>query len=125
MTFRNLTLTSSLICFVLTGIWVLAPQHLLAIWGVDFSQSTGLVAIRGAALFLGLGVMLYRVQLFTASPTRNALVSGFVAACAALAFLGIFEISKSHAGSGIVLAILVETVLAIAFLSVERIDVRS
>ena len=120
MTFRFLTSATALICFVLAGVWAFAPQQMLAIWDVGYSQSTGLVSRRAAALFLGLGVMLFLARHSLPSQTRTAISFGTVVACSALATLGLFEMAMGRAGSGIVSAVGVEALLALSFLWIER-----
>jgi len=55
--FRSLAILAALVCFLLALVWGLAPDLLLALWGVPYSYPAGLVSRRGAALFLGVGVM--------------------------------------------------------------------
>ena len=120
MNFRNLATLSALVCFALTLTWALAPELLLAIWGIEFSYPVGLVGRRGAALFAGIGVMFFMARNAEPSTARSALVSGFIVGCVALAALGIFELASGHAGPGILSAVLVEIALAAAFLYVAR-----
>ena len=79
-----------------------------------------LVARRGGALFLGLGVMLWLARDAQSSPAREAMAVGFAASCAVLAALGICEFAAGHAGVGIWLAIAVEVPLAAGFFIVRR-----
>ena len=81
MNFKNIATVSALICFALALIWTLAPNVLLAMWGVDFSYSVGLVGRRGAALFAAIGIMLFAARNAEPSSARSALVSGFVFGC--------------------------------------------
>lgn len=120
MNFKNLATVSAFICFALALIWTLVPNVLLAMWGIDFSYSAGLVGRRGAALFAAIGIMFFTARNAEPSSARSALVSGFVFCCFALAALGTFELSSGHAGLGILSAILVEVALALAFIFVAR-----
>ena len=120
MNFKNIATVSALICFALALIWTLTPNVLLAMWGVDFSYSAGLVGRRGAALFAAIGIMFFAARNAKPSSARSALVSGFVFGCFALAALGVFELATGHAGLGILSAVLVEVALALAFLFVAR-----
>ena len=114
--FQYLATAAAIICFALAIVWLLAPQLLLSLWGVAYSHSVGLVSRRGAALFLGIGIMLFLARNAEPSPSRTALSAGFIVGCLALASLGVFELVKKRAGIGILSAVLVEVVLAIAFL---------
>ena len=97
--------------------WSLAPQVLLSLWTVDFSEPVGLMCRRTAALFAGVGVMLFQVRHAAPSPVRSAVATGFIVACTLLAFLGITELVMGHAGPGILLAVAIEIALAFAFWS--------
>ena len=125
MNFRNLAILSSLVCFALAVTWILAPSILLAVWEVEFSYSAGLVGRRGAALFAGIGVMFFCARNAEPSSARSALISGFIVGCVALAALGTFELATGHAGLGILSAVLVEVVLALAFLYIARTQERA
>jgi hypothetical protein len=121
MNFRNLAIISAFLCFALAAAWMLAPEILLSLWGVEFSSATGLVSRRAAALFAGFCVMFICIRNAEPSPSRSGLVSGFVVACLLLAALGVFELATGHAGIGILSAVITEVVLALAFLSVGRV----
>lgn len=120
MNFRTLATITALGCFLLAGIWACAPELLLAMWGVEFSYSAGLVSRRGAALFAGVGVMFFCARNSEHSLARSAIISGFVVACLALAAFGTYELATGHAGPGILSALFVEITLAAAFLYVAR-----
>ena len=114
--FHTLATVASVICVGLTVIWLMAPKRLLAMWSVSYTSDVGLVSRRGAALFLGMGIMFFLARNAELSPSRVALSAGFIVACLALALLGIFELTTIRAGIGILSAVLVEFSLAAAFL---------
>ena len=120
LTFRSLAILSALVFFSLALTWMFAPNVMLSHWGVDFSYSAGLMARRGAALYAGIGVMLFSARNAGPSPARSALVTGFVVACLILATLGVFELATGHAGFGISVAVLIEIALTLASLYVAR-----
>jgi hypothetical protein len=113
--FDLLALLSALICLVLALVWSLAPQVLLSLWTVGFSEPVGLVCRRTAALFAGIGVMLFQLRHAAPSPVRSAVTTGLISACSLLALLGITELFLGHAGPGILLAVAVEIALALGF----------
>lgn len=113
--FEHLALLSSLVCIALALVWSLAPQFLLTLWAVDFSAPVALVGRRGAALFAGIGVMLFQLRHAAPSPVRAAVANGVVVACSLLAFLGITEFVLGHAGPGILLAVAIEISLSLGF----------
>jgi uncharacterized membrane protein len=59
-----------------------------------------------------------------ASVTRYAIAVGFSASCAALVALGTYEYVAGHAGSGLLMAVAVEAVLALTFAVVRYADRR-
>ena len=120
LSFRIVAIIASAICFALALIWMLFPQLLLWIWQIDGPEPALLVARRGGALFLGLGTMLLLARDAGPSPARSAIASGLALGCAALAALGVYELVAGHAGLGIVLAIIVEIALALAFARVRH-----
>lgn len=120
LSFRVVAVFCACLCLALALAWVLAPQWLLFLWGVEYSGPTRLVAWRGAALFAGLGIMFFMVRHAPPSQARFAMVCGFAFACFALALLGIFELVSGHAGVGILSAVLVEVVLGLVLVKVAR-----
>ncbi len=120
LSFRGVAIAGSDICLALAALWLGAPQFLLWIWQVNSPDSTLLVARRGAALFLGLAVMLWLARNAESSPTRDAIATGFSISCAALAALGAYEFMAGHAGAGIWAAVTVESALALAFAVVRQ-----
>jgi hypothetical protein len=113
--YRHAALAGSGICFSLAALWMGAPQFILWIWQISGSESTLLMARRGAALFLGLAVVLWLTRDLESSPARHAIAVGFSISCAVLAALGVYEFTAGHAGIGVLAAAIVETTLALAF----------
>jgi hypothetical protein len=113
--FRVLATTSALLFFALTLVWLLAPGLLLSDWSVPINPSVELVGRRGAALFAGIGVMLFSARNAAPSPARTALIKGVMVACAMLAALGVYELRAGHAGVGILGAVFVEVLALLAF----------
>ncbi len=122
LNFKTLAVLSAGLCFVLANIWMFAPKILLAVWSVPYSESVGLVARRGAALFGAIGTMFFVARNAEISLARYGLIVGFTLGCAALASLGIFELVSGHAGLGILSAVVVEVAFAVAFIIVGRHD---
>ena len=118
ISFRRVAILSALIFFALALTWMLAPGVLLSSWGVDLTSQAGLVGRRGAPLYAGIGVMFLSARNAEPSPARSALLSGAVVTCLLLAVLGTSELVNGHAGPGILVAVAIEIVLAMAFLHV-------
>lgn len=118
LSFYRLSVFSSILFVVLASILMFAPAQMLSGWGVELTTSVGLVARRIAALYTGLGVMFFMVRNAEHSPTRTALITGTITACILLAFLGVYEFATGHASRGILVSVLIEVVLVLAFLYV-------
>ncbi len=101
---------------------MLVPQFILWVWQIDSPEPALIVARRGAALFLGIGALLFLARNAETSAARRAIATGLAISCSTLAALGIFEFATKHAGFGIWVAITVEIALAAAFLSVRHED---
>lgn len=84
-------------------------------WGKSYSEITGLVSRRSAALFLGLATMLYLVRNASASQSRFSITTGIVVLCVSLTLLGVYEFLRGSVGTGIFLAIFVEAAFAFLF----------
>ena len=115
MHFRHLAVLSALICFALAFVFLFVPELMLSLWAVAFSGSVGLVCRRSAALFAGIGIVLFKLRHVAPSPARAAVATGATVACLMLALLGMVELFIGHAGPGILLAVAVEIALALAF----------
>ena len=118
--FRPLATSTALLFFALSAILMFRPAGMLANWGVGFDESIGLVCRRAAALYAGVGLMLFLARKAEPSPARSALVSGFIFVCVTLAGLGAFELASGRVNSGILSAILIEVSLALAYRFVAR-----
>jgi len=117
--FRSLAILTAFLFLSLALIWMFAPHLMLASWGVEFSPEVGLVARRAGALNAGIGIMFFAARNAKPSPSRSALVAGLVAACLALAVLGVFELATGHTRVDILAAVFIEISLALAFLTVR------
>ncbi|HEX8405672.1 MAG TPA: hypothetical protein VF670_13715 [Duganella sp.] len=114
LSFRVLAIVSALTFFVLALVWLFAPGLLLTDWGVQVTSGVELVSRRAAALFAGLGVMLFSARNATPSPARSALIQGLMVAMAMLSVLGVYEWQAGHAGVRILAAVAVEVAMLLA-----------
>lgn len=120
MRYTTLATMSATICSALALTWMCVPDLPLSIWDIETSYSSGFVGRRCAALFAALGIMLWLARHSEPSTARNAMSIGLAAGCLILAVLGLAEFFAQHANALILPAVLVETVLALSFLMVER-----
>lgn len=117
--FRALSVLVSILFMAIACVWMFSPSAMLAHWNLGASPSAELVARRGAALYAGVGVMVFMARGAAPSPARSALVAGMVTACSLLAALGIGELASGHAGRGILVAVALEILLVLAFVFVR------
>lgn len=122
LSFRTLSIFTAGLCLVLTLVWGVMPDWLLAAWDIEYSLAAGLMARRTAVLFAALGVIFFLVRNEAPSTARNALSNGFVVGCCGLATLGFGEWLNGHAGPGILLAVGVELALGLAFFQTRRVS---
>lgn len=123
--FRPLATLTALLFFALSVTLMFRPAVVLGSWGVGFDESIGVVCRRAAALYAGIGFMLFLARKAEPSPARSALVSGFVFVCVILAGLGAFELASGRVNSGILPPVLIEISLALAYLLVARAERRN
>lgn len=118
LSFYRLSVFSSILFTVLSIILLFAPVMMLSAWGVELTDSVGLVARRIAALYAGIAVMYFLARNAEHSATRTALIVGTITACLILAILGVYEFAAGHASNGILVSVFIEVVLILAFLYV-------
>ncbi|HSI25521.1 MAG TPA: hypothetical protein VK952_07850 [Methylotenera sp.] len=118
LSFYRLSVFSSLLFTVLAFVLIFAPVLMLSAWGVELTDSVGLVTRRIGALYAGIALMYFFARNAQYSATRTALIVGTITACLILATLGVFEFIAGHASSGILISVLIEVVLILAFLYV-------
>lgn len=118
LSFYRLSIFCSILFTVLFIILMFAPVMMLSAWGVELTDSVGLVARRIAALYAGIAVMYFFARNAAHSATRTALIVGTITACSILAILGVYEYVARHASGGILISVLIEVVLVLAFLYV-------
>ena len=118
LSFYRLSVFSSILFTVLAFILMFAPVLMLSAWGVELTDSVGLVTRRIAALYAGIAVMYFFARNAAHSETRTALIVGTIIACLLLAILGVYEFATGHASKGILVSVLIEVILILAFLYV-------
>lgn len=124
MAFRHLALLASLLLFSLAIGWMFFPEQMLTQWGVQYSDSAGLVSRRGAAFYLGFAIMFFMARNVDHSVTRMAIIKGIVATCIVLISLAFYEFSVGHANKNILMAALIETILGLVFLYVWHASIK-
>ena len=114
--FRLLATVSALMFFLLAMIWLFAPGLLLGDWGVEVTGGVELVSRRSAALFAGLGVMMFSARDAAPSPLRSALIRGLMVTMVIMSWLGVYEWQAGHAGVHILGAVVLELAMLLALI---------
>ncbi len=73
---RGVAIAGTGICFALAAAWIGAPQFVLWIWQMNGSDSTLLMARRGAACFLGVAILLWLARNIAALRSKQAVIPG-------------------------------------------------
>ncbi len=115
--FRTLSIVSSIISFLLFITLLLAPQLVFMLFEVEGNASAYFLARRAAMLFLGYAVIACVIRNAEHSNARQAVILGIGTAQLGLLVLGAFELVRGFAGLGILLAMVVELLLAVACFS--------
>jgi hypothetical protein len=115
ISFRHLAIITALLFLMLTLTWMFAAQQLMSGWGLVSTPMAELLGRRAAALYAGLAIMFWLARNARPSPARSAMSKGLTVACLMLAALGIFELAAGHVAPGILLAVVIEVALAVAF----------
>jgi hypothetical protein len=116
LTFNLLATVTSGLLFVLATSWAFAPRFVIAYWGVTYTPAVGVGMHRVAALFLGVGTMLFLARNAEPSSARHALSIGVFVGATALAAQLLWELARgSVKGAWVWAAIVIEAVIAIGF----------
>ena len=118
MTFRHIAILTSCLFFVLAIVWMFFPEQMLAQWGAQYSDATGIVSRRCAAFYTGVAMMFFIARNAVHSATRMVLIQGIITICAILIFLGVYEFVAGHASYQILAAVVIESVLGLTFIYV-------
>ena len=116
MKFSRLAILASALFFLLATAWMFFPEQLLTLWGIETTTGTDVLGRRSAAFFAGTGVMCVLARNAEPSPTRYALAAGVSTISFLLAVSGIVEWQEGHVNGKILVAVLIELLLGIAFL---------
>ncbi len=119
LSFKPLTVATSLLCLGLAAIWFAWPEWILTHWHMTYDYDGGFMSRRMACLFLALSVILMSLRNAASPVVRGAVGNGVITACLSLIALGIYEWLSGHVGVGIFAAISLESVLTVAYFTVS------
>lgn len=114
MTFSMMTLIAAVATLGLGLRLVFASTAMLALFGLDDPTSARVMCRRIGAVYLGLALMLFLLRLGSA---ETAIALGVASATGLLALLGLNELRVANVSRGILIAVVVEVLLTLGFLS--------
>ncbi|MGB1310761.1 MAG: hypothetical protein ACPG47_06090 [Leucothrix sp.] len=88
------------------------------LFNIDGHASAFFIGRRAAALFLGISVFTWVGRSAAHSEFRQAVCLGLTISMASLALLGIAEYLRGFAGTGIFLAVVTESLLALMYFNI-------
>ncbi|MCJ8296127.1 MAG: hypothetical protein MJK15_17115 [Colwellia sp.] len=116
--FKILALFTSLLCFYIFYLLFRTPEKFLFDVGVTGSEAAYFVARRAAMLMLGISVLMFCARNLKNGRARQAIVLSLVVTMSSLALLGSYEFSRGFVNEGIIGAIVIESMLAMAFFTI-------
>jgi hypothetical protein len=118
MSFRTIAVITA-ICALALGLGFLFVGALMVgRWQIQSTESVLLLSRRIGAIYLGLSVMLFLARSSPVSVTRTALSAGAVVLLSLLAILGVYELTAGHAGPGILVSVVIESLLALGYIRI-------
>ena len=116
--FKNISIFTALIACSLFAAFLFYPVLPFSLFGIEQSSSALFVSRRMAMLFLGFAILLWVARNAKHSESRQAICLSISVSMCALSGLGVFEFQQGQAGSGILLAVMIELTIAILYLKV-------
>ena len=118
MSFKNISIVTAIIAFLLGIGYLFFGSLVIGRWQIEPTNSILLFGRRMGSLYLGLSIIFFLSRSLTLSTTRTALSTGAAVTLTLLALLGIYEYSLGHVGSGILISVVIESLLAIGYVIV-------
>ena len=110
-----MALVTAIAALVLGLIFVFAASIILKDWGLQSTDATIAVARRLGAVYLGIATLLFLST--TNMPATQAISIGLTVAMGLLAVLGVYELQAGLVRKTIIGSVVIEALLALAFLS--------
>jgi hypothetical protein len=122
MTFKTTAMIAACVAFLLGAGYLFVGELVVGRWHIAISDSVVLIGRRIGALYVGLSVIFYLARTAPISVARSALSAGTAVALAILVVLGIYELVAGHVGPGILASMIIEALLATAFVRIFILD---
>ena len=108
VSFKALNSVTSVIAFILFVNFLIYPELLFFIFGIDGSGSSYFIARRLSILFLGISVLTWFSRNVEHSEARQAICASIYVSMFSMAMLGLFEYFRGAAHAGILVAVFTE-----------------
>lgn len=116
--FKILSTFTSLLCLYLFYLLFFSASSFLNNIGVEGTEVAYFISRRAAVLMLGISVLMFFARNVPNSQARQAISLSIGVTMLGLAFSGGYELNRGFVGSGIIGAIVIESILCISFLYV-------
>ncbi|OFC71675.1 hypothetical protein [Alteromonas confluentis] len=111
MSFKTLSSITSVVAFILFANFLVFPDLLFYIFGVEGSDSAYFIGKRLSVLFFGMSILTWFSRNAEHSEARQAISLSISISMFAMAFLGLFEYFRGFAGIGILIAVITEMLI--------------
>ena len=118
MNFKNIAVVTAFIAFVLGIGYLFFGSLIIGRWQIEPTNSVLLLGRRMGSLYLGLSIIFFLLRSLAMSIARTALIIGAAVTLSLLAFLVLYEYSVGSVGSGILVSVVIEAILAIGYIIV-------
>lgn len=100
--------------------WCVAPERVLALWGVEQSSSRLIVEHRFGALFIGFAAVLWFARRIASSADRRRIVDGVLVGLAAMLAVNAVDFALGRVGVGLLPGVALQIVLLVLFVRARR-----
>ena len=118
MSFRTMAVITAIVALALGLGYLFVGAIVVGRWQIQSTESVLLLSRRIGAIYLGLSVMLFLARSAPVSVTRTALSAGAAVLLSLLALLGVYELTAGHAGPGILVSVVIESLLAFGYIRI-------
>jgi hypothetical protein len=116
MSFRTIAVITAIVALALGVGYLFVGALVVGRWQIQPTESVLLLSRRIGGLYLGLSVMYFLARSAPVSAARKALSAGTAVALSLLALLGIYEFTAGHAGPGILVSAVIESLIALGYI---------
>ena len=107
--------------WIVVACWVFVPSLVLQVWGLPVDDAGTSLGLGVAGLCLGWAVILFLARREPPSPARRAISFGSAAGNVAAVAGGISSLATGIAGVWILMPVVIELLVATAFIIAERV----